>query len=89
MPDHLHWLLRLTSGDLSALLGRFKANSGKALNRLRSTPGQRIWQPGYHDHALRAEEDIVSTARYIIANPLRAALVEHVGDYPHWDAIWV
>ena len=28
-------------------------------------------------------------ARYIIANPLRAGLVEHIGQYPLWDAIWL
>jgi hypothetical protein len=28
-------------------------------------------------------------ARYIVANPLRAGLVEHLGDYPHWDAVWL
>ncbi|MBB4653636.1 hypothetical protein GGR73_000135 [Xanthomonas sp. F14] len=28
-----------------------------------------------------------TVARYLIANPLRAELVERVGDYPFWDAI--
>jgi len=28
-------------------------------------------------------------ARYIVMNPKRAGLVERVGDYPHWDAIWL
>ena len=23
------------------------------------------------------------------ANPLRAGLVTRIGDYPHWDAIWL
>ncbi|MDN5510133.1 MAG: transposase, partial [Pseudomonas sp.] len=27
--------------------------------------------------------------RYIIANPLRAGLVGHVGDYSLWDAAWL
>jgi len=43
----------------------------------------------YHDRALRREYDVVRVARYIIANPLRAGLVDKVGDYPHWDAVWV
>ncbi|MGB4488330.1 MAG: transposase, partial [Pseudomonas veronii] len=25
----------------------------------------------------------------IVANPLRAGLVEHIGQYPLWDAIWL
>ncbi|MFV3292807.1 transposase, partial [Pseudomonas sp. NY11955] len=28
-------------------------------------------------------------ARYIIANPIRAGLVSRVGDYSHWDAVWL
>ncbi|PJA25166.1 MAG: IS200/IS605 family transposase, partial [Alphaproteobacteria bacterium CG_4_10_14_0_2_um_filter_63_37] len=28
-------------------------------------------------------------ARYLVANPLRKGLVEEIGQYPHWDAIWV
>ncbi|MEG2798132.1 MAG: transposase, partial [Pseudomonas sp.] len=48
-----------------------------------------IWQKGYFDRALRREEDLKVMARYIIANPLRAGLVEHIGQYPLWDAIWL
>jgi hypothetical protein len=31
----------------------------------------------------------VDAARYIVANPLRAHLVRHVGEYPLWDCIWI
>ena|SRR5690242_2443060 len=44
---------------------------------------------GYHDRALRREEDVVATARYVVMNPVRAGLVSRIGDYPHWNAIWV
>ncbi|MES9878966.1 MAG: transposase, partial [Candidatus Sedimenticola sp. 1PA] len=33
--------------------------------------------------------DIKELARYIVANPLRGGLVESIGDYPHWDAMWL
>jgi putative transposase len=51
--------------------------------------GYPVWQRGFHDHALRKEEDIVSVARYIVANPVRDGLVRRIGDYPHWDAVWL
>ena len=35
------------------------------------------------------DEDLKKTARYIVANPLRAGLVKRLGDYPHWDALWL
>ena len=34
-------------------------------------------------------EDIKALSRYIVANPLRAGLVENIGEYSHWDAIWL
>jgi REP element-mobilizing transposase RayT len=88
MPDHLHWLFQLHSGSLGELMRDFKGYSSKQINRLRNDKGK-IWQAAYHDHALREEEDVRSVARYIIANPLRAGLVDSVGDYPHWDAVWL
>ena len=48
-----------------------------------------VWQPGYFDRALRAEEDVREVARYIVANPLRASLCQYIGDYPLWDAGWL
>ena len=48
-----------------------------------------VWQPGFHDRALRKNEDLVTASRYIVANPVRAGLVEHIADYPHWDAVWL
>ena len=83
MPDHLHWLLRLRPGhDLSRVVRDVKAVSSRRF-------GCRVWQKGFHDHALRREDDVKDWARYIVANPLRAGLVECIGDYPHWDAIWL
>ncbi|MEJ1380959.1 MAG: transposase, partial [Candidatus Sedimenticola sp. (ex Thyasira tokunagai)] len=51
--------------------------------------GGGVWQAGFHDHALRREEDIIGVARYVVANPMRAGLADRVGDYPHWDAAWL
>ncbi|EWC40489.1 transposase [Pseudomonas stutzeri] len=88
MPDHLHWLFALRhTGELSSVIKRLKGRSATAL-RLSIGPGP-VWQRGYHDHALRHEEDLQAVARYIVANPLRAGLVRCVGDYPWWDAAWL
>ncbi len=89
MPDHLHWLVQLQRGTLADLMRRFKSRSAAAINHDRGTPGQALWQAGFHDQALRDGQDIRAVARYVIANPLRAGLVQRVGDYPHWDAVWV
>lgn len=83
MPDHVHWLLQLTErGTLPAAVRLYKAKVSVML-------GRKVWQRGFHDHALRREEDLRTVARYVVANPLRAGLAENVGDYPHWDAVWL
>ena len=89
MPDHAHWLLQLGDHDaLSVVVGRMKARSGRAVNRLRGEK-RPVWASAYHDHAIRDDEDLRAVARYIVANPLRAGLVKSVADYPFWDAVWL
>ena len=89
MPDHLHWLVQLQRGTLAQLMQRFKSRSAAAINGALGCRGQKLWQAGYHDRAVRDGQDIRALARYVIANPLRAGLVRRVGDYPHWDAVWM
>ena len=83
MPDHMHWLLALGGEvSLSTLMNRIKGATSRQLPTLH-------WQRGFHDHAVRREQDMVALARYIVANPIRAGLVESVRDYSLWDAVWV
>ena len=89
MPDHLHWLFMLGNAlSLSTLMSRLKGRSGR---QVRQTLGaaRPTWQHGFYDHAIRRDEDLRATARYIVANPLRAGLVTDIGDYPLWDAVWL
>lgn len=83
MPDHLHWLMSLGGvDDLAGVVSGVKSTSAHRA-------GHRIWQAGFHNHAVRREEGVVKLARYVVANPLRAGLVERLRDYPHWDAVWL
>ena len=89
MPDHAHWLLQLgEDSELSILVNRIKSASARLVNKSCCHTGS-LWDRGFHDRALRKEEDIVAAARYLIANPLRAGLVKKIGDYPYWNAIWL
>jgi len=83
MPDHVHWLLQLKeNGILSESVRVYKSKVSLILR-------QQIWQRGFYDRALRDDDDLRDIARYIIANPLRSGLAKMVGEYPHWDAIWL
>lgn len=65
-----------------------KGYSSFEINKLSDRQGK-LWQKQYYDRAIRRKENIKQIARYIIANPLRAGLVDNIADYPHWDAIWL
>jgi putative transposase len=88
MPDHLHWLVILKETTLAAVVHRVKACSAITINKHNGATG-RFWQKGFHDRAIRRDEDLPSVARYIVANPLRAGITEDIGAYPLWDATWL
>lgn len=89
MPDHVHWLIQLgLHDDICVVVNRLKSFSARMVNRVLQRKGK-LWAAAYHDHALRADEDLRVVARYIVANPLRAHLVKRIADYPFWNAVWL
>lgn len=89
MPDHAHWLLQLgTDGVLDRVVNRLKSASARHANRALGRQGS-LWQKAFHDRALRSEEDLRQIARYVVANPVRAGLVQRICEYPFWNAVWV
>ena len=81
MPDHMHALLEgLTDeSDFRRCAKMAKQRSGAAYALTSETP---LWQKGYYEHVLRDEEVSKEIAFYIIANPVRAGLVQSPDDYP-------
>ncbi len=89
MPDHAHWLLQLGEHDsLPAIVTRLKCSIARNVNRELGRQGH-LWGRAFHEHTLRGERDLLATARYIVANPLRAGLVARIGAYPFWNAVWL
>jgi len=89
MPDHFHGLIQLGDTEtLSNVVKKAKGRSALLINRQRLQTGN-LWMEGFHDHAIRKEDDLHSVARYMVLNPVRAGLVKRCGDYPFWDAIWI
>lgn len=88
MPDHAHWLFTLSRGDLSDFFARAKSASARRVNTIRGL-SQTLWQKDFYDHGVRSEESLLAIARYIVANPLRAGLVEAIGDYSHWHSAYL
>ncbi len=74
---------------MDSLMRQYKGGVARRIHAIRGIRAQRLWQAGYHDHAVRREEDMEQLVRYVIANPFRAGMVEQVEDYPHWHAAWL
>jgi len=91
MPDHAHWLIEIGDrSNVSAVIGRLKSSAAGAMNQLTDAPkGQSVWQAGFYDRAIRSDEDVLTVARYVVANPLRAGLVTRLCDYPWWNSVWL
>ena len=88
MPDHVHWLLQLDAKEsLEQVINRLKSASARHANRALGRQGA-LWIKAYYDRALYDDRALPPAADYLIANPLRAGLVERIEDYPFWDCVW-
>jgi putative transposase len=88
MPDHAHLLVEGVAEDSN--LRRFvtvaKRRSGAVYARVANSP---LWQEGYYERVLRPGENPRSIARYILASPLRAGLVNSLLEYPFMGSdVW-
>ena len=87
MPDHLHFVAELRSDNLSKLMQSLKGYTSRKINRLFNRKGP-VWQPQYHDHAIRTYETLKEVTIYCLHNPVRAELVSDFHDYPFWYCRW-
>ena len=81
MPDHVHLLVAGTREDSNcrAFITRSKQLSGFYYQKAFA---QRLWQRYLYERVLRADENLLCVARYILENPVRARLCTSVHDYP-------
>jgi putative transposase len=81
MPDHLHMLVEGTDPEstLTEFVRVFKQRSSFQWKRIF---GSELWQRSYFERVLRNHESSIDAARYVLANPLRAGMVDSVEDYP-------
>ena len=47
----------------------FKTFSGRRINELRQSQGKPVWQPRFHDHIIRDNDEYYRIRQYIINNP--------------------
>ncbi len=78
MPDHIHLLLVIADdgrGDpsptIETVMGWFKYQVTKEINKLNKSTGQKIFQRSFYDHVIRNEQDYCEISEYIENNPLK------------------
>ena len=81
MPDHVHLLIEGTTAgaDCKAFIKRAKQFSGFYFAK---QFGGKLWQRYGFERVLRDDEATLVVASYIVANPVRAGLVQCAEEYP-------
>ena len=77
MPDHVHLVLAFPDIDksLKTIVSKWKEWTAKTLGI--------EWQRDFFEHRLRKGESFREKADYVLANPVRAGLVQTAEDWPY------
>lgn len=88
MPNHAHVCFRQYPGvSLPDILQSWKGFSGRECNRILQRDGQ-FWEREYFDRAVRSERQLRNVINYIHGNPVKAGLVQEVGQW-RWSSAWM
>jgi putative transposase len=56
---------------LASFVACYKATVTRRVNRLRDTPGARVWQRNFYERVIRDDDEAVAARIYIRDNPSR------------------
>lgn len=85
MPDHLHIIVsgKTALADPRKCIAMFKQKTGFWLSKNNKTV---MWQKDYYDHILRSNEDLISSIKYVLNNPVRAGIVSYWKQYKYFGS---
>jgi putative transposase len=90
MPDHMHLFCapRDLKFTIERWIGFWKDRFAKEIKREggAATPPYRFQAGGFH-HRMRDGESYAQKWQYVRENPVRAGLVERVGDWPYFGRV--
>jgi len=87
MPDHLHLFCSPTmnaSAPLIQWVSFWKSHAARNWPKREDAP---VWQRDFWDTQLRKEESYAEKWKYVVENPVRAALVTRSSDWPYQGEI--
>ena len=91
LPEHLHMIWELPSGDsnyslrwkkIKALFSKSIHKAGVELSKTKHNE-YRLWQRRFWEHAIKDTLDLDNHVNYIHYNPIKHGLVEELHDWPH------
>jgi REP element-mobilizing transposase RayT len=56
---------------LGKIVSYFKYETTKRINKIRNTPGHKLWQRNYHERVIRHENELNEIRQYVQDNPLK------------------
>jgi putative transposase len=84
MGNHIHLLLRPRESTISRIVQSLLISHTQRYHRFHHSGGH-VWQGRFKSPVIQDDEHLLAVLRYIEANPLRAGLVEHAGEY-RWSS---
>jgi putative transposase len=85
MSNHFHLLLQTEKGDeLSRCMQWLMTSHVRRYHRHYGTSGH-VWQGRFKSFIVQQDEHLLTVARYVESNPVRAKMVESAADWP-WSS---
>ena len=87
MGNHIHLLLRPGENSISRIVQSLLVSHTQRYHRFHHSSGH-VWQGRFKSPVIQDDEHLLTVLRYIEANPVRAKLVEHAGEYRWSSFAW-
>jgi len=71
------------SHTLGAIIRGFKASTTGKIRELLGKSNLCVWQPNYHEHVIRNDNDLNDIRKYIVENPIKWDIDEYNPIYNH------
>jgi putative transposase len=81
MSTHYHLLLETTQGDLSKGMHRLNGIYAQGFNRRHARKGH-LFEERFSSYVIETDEHFEAACRYVLENPVRAALCDHAAQWP-------
>ena len=84
MTNHVHLLVETPGANVARGMQRLLAHYAREHNARAGRHGH-LFARRYLDRLVETDEHLISTARYLVRNPVEARLCDHPGDWP-WSS---